>query len=108
MRMALAVGRLDFWNLNNGRRDDDLTPYEELLWRAYEVVEPHGERRADLRMAKQTLWLLQAQCQKEISEERQRVIVKNLLDFGENDDDQDLTPDEAAQKGRAAFAAIGK
>jgi hypothetical protein len=54
MRLSLSVGRLDFWNLNTGKKTDELTPYEELIWRVYEIVEPFGEKRADMRTAQQT------------------------------------------------------
>jgi hypothetical protein len=101
MRLALSVGRLDWFNL-----EKELTPYEQLTWQAYEVIEPFGERRADLRTALQTLYLMQAQC-KLTSDQREQVI-KGLTDYVGGDEERDITPDEAARQGKAAFAAIGK
>lgn len=109
MRLALSVGRLDFWNLTNGRRDDDLTPYEEAVWRVYEIVEPFGEPRADMRMAWQTLHILQGNSPKLFGDERNKLLLKNLTGYAkvENDHTEKLTPDQAAAMGKAAFARVG-
>jgi hypothetical protein len=108
MRLALSVGRLDFWNIPTGKRDDSLTPYEESVWRAYEIVEPFGERRADVRVAWNTLHLLQAQSTKQFSQSQVQKIMEGLTPFLNTDSDNSLSPEEAARAGKAAFAGLGK
>lgn len=100
----MAVGRLDFWNL-----DKELTPYEQAVWRASEIVEPWGEKRADMRMAMQTLSVMQSRRTTLFSEEERRSILRGLLNYWKTEEEPEhLTPDEAAKRGKEAFAAIGK
>lgn len=100
----MSVGRLDFWNL-----DKELTPYEQAVWRASEIVEPWGERRADMRTAMQTLSVMQSRRATLFTEEERRGILRSLLNYWRSDDEpENVTPDEAARQGKAAFAAIGK
>lgn len=100
----MAVGRLDFWNL-----DKELTPYEQAVWRASELVEPWGDRRADMRLAMQTLSLMQSRRTSLFSDEERRNILKPLLNYWRSEDTPEtVSAEEAARQGKAAFAAIGK
>jgi hypothetical protein len=108
MRWALSVGRFDFWNLTNGKRTDELTPYEELCWQVYENIEPWGERRADMRTVTQTLQLIQSNRTSLIPPDARTAIIKQGISYwNPKDVDESVTPDEAAKQGKAAFAAVG-
>lgn len=109
MRLALSVGRFDFWNMVSGKRSDEMTPYEELVWRAFEIVEPWGERRADIRSAVNTLCLGQMQRTKPFTADQISSVIDRLTQYLKPTEEMErLTPDEAAKRGKAAFAAIGK
>lgn len=104
MRLGLAVGRPDWENLAK-----EMTPYQIQVWRAYEQIEPFGERRADMRMAVQTMNLLQAQSASAFTEDQTAEIVSKLMNYVGSDDrnDREPTPEQAAKLGKAAFARIG-
>lgn len=99
----MTVGRTDWQNLVA-----EHTPYELAVLQTYENIEPYGERRADLRMAVQTLNLLQAQASKQFTPEQTEKIVAGLVNYLGKDEPQNITPDEAARMGKAAFAKVGK
>jgi hypothetical protein len=93
MRLALAVGRTDWQNLAK-----EHTPYELAVWRAYERIEPFGERRADMRMALQTLSLIQSTRTRSMSGSDMKELLSALTNYAcpEDAEPEVVTGDQAA------------
>lgn len=59
MRLALSIGRLDFWNL-----PDELTAYQLTALQAAYEIDPWGEQRDDMRIAWNTMMNIASQAAK--------------------------------------------
>ena len=92
-RLGLAVGRWDWWNLKA-----EHTPYEWILQRIADEVEPLGDNRNDIRAARHTAELLAALVpgitQGELTERAQNL--RQYLEVQQPPDEAVLTPEEAA------------
>lgn len=94
MRLGLAVGRPDWENLAK-----ELTPYQIQVWRAYEQIEPFGERRADMRMAMNTIVAIQANREKPLGENTIDDLSRMLTSYVDGCEEvEEISPDQAVQK----------
>lgn len=101
----MSVGRLDFWNLTK-----EMTSFQLAVHQAAMAIEPVGEDRADMRMAMQTLAIVQAQRTKPMTSDEIESVFKGLLSYlpVHQEQKRSVTPDDAARQCKAAFARIGK
>jgi hypothetical protein len=98
-KVARSVDRLDFWNVYA-----EMTPYEISVTQALWQIEPWGDDRADLRQAVNTV------AGSGVEEGKAGEAVEELANYLEVNrvQPQEISPDEAARLGTAAFAKIGK
>lgn len=92
IRLALSVGRTDWQNLAK-----EHTPYELSVLQAYERIEPFGERRADMRMATQTLVMVQSNLSRPMSEDESRELIDALMGYAEREEPKKISPNQAVQ-----------
>jgi hypothetical protein len=104
-KLALSVKRLDFWNL-----EEEFSPYELAQHYVAEQIEPLGPERDDLRAAIQTILLIQSQSVKPLTSDQIDAVLSRFFDYlpVHKQEGRQVTPEEAAQLGKAAFARIGK
>lgn len=105
-KLAFAVGRLDFWNLPN-----ELTQFQLAVHRAAMDLESTGEDRADMRTALLAIVVAQSNLGKAMTEKQIEDVWNALTKYTpihSMQEAQQMTPDEAALMGKAAFARIGK
>lgn len=82
------MGRLDWWNLRA-----EHTPYEWLMQLAMYAVAPFGERRADMRAARQTAGLIASQRAEAMDADEFCSLWSTLANYLECDVDKDEEED---------------
>jgi hypothetical protein len=102
--LGFAVDRLDWWNIPN-----ELTAFELAVHRAQWELKPIGDDRADMGRAWQAIVIAQSNMPKPMTSDQLEQIWNLLTRYTPYHVEQKKTPtpDEAAQQGKAAFAAVG-
>lgn len=82
--LGRSVGRLDWWNIRG-----EHTPYEWALQLALYAVAPFGERRADMRAARQTAIMIAAQRTEPMGANEFQELWKTAANYLPSDQEQD-------------------
>lgn len=82
--LGRSVGRLDWWNIRG-----EHTPYEWALQLALYAVAPFGERRADMREARQTAILIASKRTEPMGADEFHELWKTAANYLPGDQEQD-------------------
>ena len=88
-----SVGRWDWWNLRK-----EHTPFQWALQRTIAIVQPYGERRADMRAATMTANLMAMQSTEPVADDNFREMIGTLTNYLKDASDYEEEADIAAAR----------